>query len=104
MFFLRSVKVENWKEHEEVGKLIANAIYKSSKERYQIGNAALLLYPAAGGSDDYAASIGVNLSFTLEMSKGSYGFVLPTNEILRVGKEIFAGSRAAALYVAEHLN
>lgn len=92
----------NWKEHELVGKLIASAIYDSSKERYQIGNSALLLYPAPGGSDDYAASIGVNLSFTVEISKGSYGFVLPTNQILRVGKEIFAGSRAAALYVAQH--
>ena len=37
-----------------------------------------IFYPAAGGSDDWAHSIGVDLSFTFELrDKGNYGFMLP---------------------------
>lgn len=62
----------------------------------------MLLYPAAGGSDDYASSIGVNLSFTIEVTNGVHGFVLPAKEIKRVGNEVFSGIRAMALYIADN--
>lgn len=95
------VKVNNWQEHEKVGHIFAKAAYATTTEKYSVGNAAILLYPAAGASDDYASSIGIEYSFTIEMTKGRYGFVLPANEISRVGKEIFAGIVAVANFIAE---
>lgn len=79
--------------------MFARAAFENSGEVYTVGNSAGLLYPAAGGSDDYAASIGVDLSYTLEISKGRYGFVLPAEEINRVSNEVFAGIHAMAKYI-----
>lgn len=95
------IKIDNWREHEVLGGLFAEAAYETSKETYFIGNAAILLYPAKGGSDDYAASIGIRYSYTIEMTKGQYGFVMPSKEIPRVGKEIFAGCAAIGKFISE---
>lgn len=95
------MKISNWREHDEVGRLFARAVFGTSKAKYVVGNSATLLYPAAGGSDDYASSIGVPLSYTIEVTKASYGFVLPSSQIKNIGDEVFSGCRAAALYVAD---
>lgn len=68
---------------------------------YSVGPSATLLYPAAGGSDDWAKSIGIKYSYTIELrDTGRYGFVLPANFIEPTGKEakafVFTVSRAVA--------
>lgn len=68
---------------------------------YQVGPSAKLLYPAAGGSDDWAKSINVKYSYTIELrDRGRYGFVLPAQYIVPTAKEakafVFAVSRAVA--------
>lgn len=97
------INIDNWKQHDEIGHLFAKAIYDTSKANYTVGNAAILLYPAFGASDDYAASIGIEYSFTVEMSKG-YGFVLPPNKILSVANETLAGCLAIAKYLTARLD
>merc|ERR1719431_260321 len=50
------------------------------------------LYPAAGASDDWYKSIGMRYSFTTELrDTGRYGFVLPADQIIPSGEEMWAG-------------
>lgn len=62
-----------------------------------MGSSSGLLYPAAGGSDDWAKSQGIKYTFTVELSDtGRYGFILPTTYIDRVARENLAGLRVLA--------
>lgn len=75
-------------------KALDNQVYKP-------GNSAALLYPAAGGSDDWAKSIGIKYSYTIELrDTGRYGFVLPARFIVPTAKEarafVVTVSRAVA--------
>lgn len=62
-----------------------------SGAEYMVGTSAILLYPAAGGADDYAHSIGIKYTYTVELrdklNGGSFGFLLPKNQIKLVGAE-----------------
>ncbi|XP_059613704.1 carboxypeptidase B-like [Phlebotomus argentipes] len=92
----------NHNELEKLGHLVADAIYATHKRRFQVGTAAILLYPAAGGSDDYAIGVhNISLSYTLELTGGGEeGFDLPANQIVAVSQEIFTGIRVFANYIA----
>lgn len=55
---------------------------------------------AAGGSDDYAMAVaGANLSYTIELPGGRYGFAPPPKEIEPVGRETFEAILVFAKYV-----
>nr|XP_022916572.1 zinc carboxypeptidase-like [Onthophagus taurus] len=89
-------------ELQAVGDRIANAIYNVGGTRYTVGNAAYLLYPAAGASDDWMKSTIAPLSFTLELpGGGSQGFDLPASQISSVVKETWQGILAAYSYVSK---
>ncbi|PAA94784.1 hypothetical protein BOX15_Mlig026911g1 [Macrostomum lignano] len=73
----------------------ARALQSVNGRRYTVGHSADLLYPAAGGSDDWAISIGIRYAYTLELpDTGRYGFVLPPAQIVSVGRETLAGLAA----------
>lgn len=77
--------------------LFSQAISQSRGSQYSVGSSSGLLYPAAGGSDDWAKSEGIKYTYTIELSDtGRYGFVLPTNFIESVAKESMAGLRVLA--------
>ena len=63
---------------------------------YKFGTSAIILYPAAGGSDDYAhGQANIKLSYTVELpDKGNNGFVLPPTEIVPVGQECLIGLKS----------
>ena len=43
-----------------------------------------------GGSDDWAKSVGIKYSYTVELADtGRYGFILPASEILPVCEDFF---------------
>jgi hypothetical protein len=65
----------------------------NSRRRYKVGSAAKMLYPASGGSDDWAkGGAGIKYSYTVELpDTGSYGFLLPSSRIEKVGRETHAG-------------
>lgn len=53
-----------------------------------MGASGTLLYPAAGASDDWAKSLGIKYSYTVELrDSGRYGFILPASEIERTALE-----------------
>jgi len=51
------------------------------------------LYPAAGASDDwYKGVVGTRFAFTTELrDTGRHGFVLPKDQIIPSGEEMWAG-------------
>ncbi|XP_064599321.1 carboxypeptidase B-like [Liolophura sinensis] len=68
------------------------------KSRYTVGPSGCVLYPAAGGSDDWAKGVaGIKWSYTVELpDTGRYGFILPASWIEPVAVEIIAGMKKFA--------
>ncbi|CAH0588959.1 unnamed protein product [Chrysodeixis includens] len=88
------------KDLDSVGKQMAEAIRKTGGSQYKVGSSSGLLYPAAGGSDDWAKSLGIKYTYTVELSDtGRYGFVLPASYIEPVARENLAGLRVLASQV-----
>ncbi|CAK1555706.1 unnamed protein product [Leptosia nina] len=91
------------KSLDDVGKAMATAIQQTGGSQYTVGSSSGVLYPAAGGSDDWAKGQGIKYSFTIELSDtGRYGFILPTSFIEPVAKESLAGLRVLASYVNKY--
>lgn len=101
-----SVYIDNAAEHHSLSEQAGRAIYSHIGTNYTIGNAAILLYPASGASDDFAAGVAnINLAFTIELpGGGSSGFDLPANRIPDVVHESFLGLREYGLYIAATFN
>ncbi|XP_058043774.1 carboxypeptidase B-like [Ahaetulla prasina] len=67
---------------------------------YTYGPGAATIYPAAGGSDDWAYDQGIQYSFTFELrDKGRYGFALPESQIKPTCEE----TMVAVKYIAENI-
>ncbi|XP_032486617.1 carboxypeptidase B [Phocoena sinus] len=72
--------------------------------KYTYGPGASTIYPAAGGSDDWAYDQGIKYSFTFELrDKGRYGFALPESQIRPTCEETMLAIKYIAGYVLEHL-
>nr|XP_012292531.1 carboxypeptidase B [Aotus nancymaae] len=72
--------------------------------KYTYGPGATTIYPAAGGSDDWAYDQGIRYSFTFELrDKGRYGFLLPESQIQATCEETMLAVKHVASYVLEHM-
>ncbi|MEQ2175577.1 hypothetical protein GOODEAATRI_019264 [Goodea atripinnis] len=68
--------------------------------RYTSGPGAATIYPAAGGSDDWAYDLGIKYSYTFELrDTGFYGFLLPESQIKPTCEE----TMLAVKYIATHV-
>uniref|UniRef100_A0A5S6QAR0 ShKT domain-containing protein n=1 Tax=Trichuris muris TaxID=70415 RepID=A0A5S6QAR0_TRIMR len=78
----------------------SRALYSVYKTRYEVGTGADLLYPASGGSDDWAKAVaGIKYSYLLELRphRDSWqGFLLDESHILPTGKETWEGIKVVA--------
>lgn len=56
---------------------------RHTQSKYKVGSSAILLYPAAGASDDWAkGDLGIKYTYTVELrDTGRYGFILPASQI-----------------------
>jgi len=55
----------------------------------------------AGCSDDWSKSIGIKYAYTWELrDKGSYGFLLPAEQIIPTAEETVESFRSAARDIA----
>jgi len=72
---------------KRVGEATGNALRRQNGVKYEVGSAAKMLYPASGGSDDWAkGGAGIKYSYTVELpDTGDYGFLLPARFIKNVG-------------------
>ncbi|XP_044759435.1 carboxypeptidase B-like isoform X2 [Coccinella septempunctata] len=86
----------DYQDLDRVGKKAVAAIQQAGGPRYSLGSSGRLLYPASGGSDDWAkGKMGIKYSYTLELrDNGRYGFVLPATYIQPTAKEAYAAVRA----------
>ncbi|KAM6441792.1 carboxypeptidase B-like isoform 1-T1 [Liasis olivaceus] len=72
--------------------------------QYTYGPGATTIYPAAGGSDDWAYDQGIKYSFTFELrDTGRYGFALPESQIKPTCEETLIAVKYIADYVLKHL-
>ncbi|XP_027731922.1 carboxypeptidase B [Vombatus ursinus] len=95
------------KDHVELNNL-AKAMVKELEAlyntKYTYGPGATTIYPAAGGSDDWAYDQGIKYSFTFELrDTGRYGFLLPESQIRPTCEETVLAIKYLSNYVLEHL-
>lgn len=103
IFYMLRTLIDNWELHDEIGRIFADTVLEATSTNYTVGNAAIVLYPAFGASDDYSAAIGVPTSFTWELPGGGrYGFDLPADRLLAVATETWTGFQAVFRFVAGH--
>ncbi|XP_060521682.1 carboxypeptidase B-like [Cylas formicarius] len=88
----------DFQDLEDVGQKVAAAIKSVGGPQYTVGPAGNTLYPAAGGSDDWAkGTMKMKYAYTIELrDNGRYGFVLPANYIQPTAKEALAAVRVIA--------
>lgn len=87
---------EHYGEMSRAARAWLQAVERFSGTRYQFGASSIVLYPAAGGSDDYAyGSADIKYSYTIELpDKGRRGFLLSPRDIVPVGQETVVGLHA----------
>ncbi|XP_056155064.1 carboxypeptidase B [Lampris incognitus] len=94
-------------DHSELMKVAegASAALRSLYgTRYTSGPGATTIYPAAGGSDDWAYDLGVKYSYTFELrDTGRYGFLLPESQIKPTCEETMLAVKYIAAYVQKNL-
>ncbi|KAM3720590.1 putative carboxypeptidase suro-1 [Dirofilaria immitis] len=89
----------------EVGKKATNALRKLYGTRYIVGSGADTLYPASGGSEDWAKqTAGIKYVYLLELrpdEKNWDGFILDEQQLIPTATETWAGIRVVADAVIE---
>jgi len=100
---------DNYDELYALGEDMVSAIAAVYGKSYTMGQGKDVLYPAAGGSDDWAydkmKAMGNDapLSYTYELrDQGRYGFVLPANQIKPNCEEIDPSMKVLLDYVIEN--
>ncbi|XP_055615763.1 carboxypeptidase B-like [Toxorhynchites rutilus septentrionalis] len=83
---------EDHKDLQAIGQQAAQTIQQSSGSSYTVGPSGKTLYPASGGSDDWARGThNIKYAYTVELrDTGRHGFVLPANQILPTASEAVA--------------
>ncbi|KAL3085351.1 hypothetical protein niasHS_010420 [Heterodera schachtii] len=80
---------------QEVGRRGVRALEQLYGTRYRFGTGADILYPSAGGSDDWAKSkAGVKYVYLLELRPGEEewdGFLLDRRQLIPTGRETWEG-------------
>lgn len=86
----------NYAELSRIARAGMNALAEVRGTTYRFGTSAILMYPASGGSDDYAYSkANIEIAYTIELpDTGRRGFLLPPTEIVPVGQETVVGLSA----------
>merc|ERR1712071_354630 len=94
----------NYDELLALGQDTVKAIFNTHGKVYTTGQTTETLYPAAGGSDDWAYDhAGMDLVYTIELrDTGTYGFILPEDQILPTAQESMAGMKVMAKYVMKN--
>ncbi|XP_020512301.2 carboxypeptidase B [Labrus bergylta] len=94
-------------DHSELLKVAegaSSALRSLYGTRYTSGPGATTIYPAAGGSDDWAYDLGVKYSYTFELrDTGRYGFLLPESQIKPTCEETMLAVKYIAAHVQKNL-
>ncbi|XP_068960817.1 carboxypeptidase B [Petaurus breviceps papuanus] len=95
---------ENHVELNTLAKAMIKELATLHNTKYTYGPGATTIYPAAGGSDDWAYDQGIKYSFTFELrDTGRYGFLLPESQIRATCEETMLAIKYLSDYVLENL-
>ncbi|KAK3870803.1 hypothetical protein Pcinc_023998 [Petrolisthes cinctipes] len=92
---------DDWQDMDNLAQNAVTALTSLYGTRYEIGSSTNTIYAAAGGSDDWVKGVaGVKYAYTVELrDTGSYGFLLPTNQIIPTAEETFEGVKVVADFI-----
>jgi murein tripeptide amidase MpaA len=95
---------EDYPTQNALSEAATTAIKAVHNKEYIYGPIATTIYPASGSSADYTYGVcGIVYSYGVELrDTGKNGFILPAEEIIPQGEEIFAGVVAMGKYIAEN--
>lgn len=87
-----------------LSKVATEAIKNTHGMTYEYGPIASTIYPASGSSADYTYGVcGIVYSYGVELrDTGKYGFLLPPDQIIPTGEEIYASVIAMGKYIDEN--
>ncbi|KAI1293077.1 hypothetical protein F5Y03DRAFT_13437 [Xylaria venustula] len=86
----------NIDEQEALAKGIAAAIAKPYNTTFDYGPGCLVLYQSSGNGRDYLTDVGkAQFGWGIELRDTKYGFVLPAEQILPSGIEVWEGLKYA---------
>jgi murein tripeptide amidase MpaA len=88
----------------ELGQAAVAAIKATHGVNYKYGPGAATIYPASGDISDYNyGATKVLYAYCVELrDTGRYGFLLPPEQIIPTGEEIFASAKVMANYILAH--
>ncbi|CDW58245.1 Peptidase M14 domain containing protein, partial [Trichuris trichiura] len=96
----------NLNELDETAHEAVRALRSVHHSNYRVLRSAQL-YPASGDAPDWVKKFTkIPYSYTVELRPDHYqkgGFVLPENQIIPTGEEIYAGVRAMAEHVVKNM-
>ncbi|XP_069470066.1 carboxypeptidase O-like [Ambystoma mexicanum] len=79
----------------------AAAILAKHGKEYRTGSASVILYSNSGSSRDWATDLGIPFSYTFELrDKGTFGFLLPEEQIQATCEETMAGMMTIISHVS----
>ncbi|KAJ3662738.1 hypothetical protein Zmor_007069 [Zophobas morio] len=86
-----SAHLDNYDQLYEVGIKAAASLAQRNGTEYTVGNIVEIMYVASGGSMDWVkGTFGTPITYTYELrDKGTYGFILPPDQILPCAEETF---------------
>ncbi|KAM6064294.1 carboxypeptidase B [Theristicus caerulescens] len=94
----------NHEELNSIARAASEQLASLYNTKYTYGPGATTIYPAAGGSDDWAYDEGIKYAFTFELrDTGRYGFLLPESQIKPTCEETTLAVKYIANYVLKHL-
>ncbi|PNJ40114.1 CPA4 isoform 4 [Pongo abelii] len=97
-------KAPDAEELDKVARRAAKALASVSGTEYQVGPTCTTVYPASGSSIDWAYDNGIKFAFTFELrDAGTYGFLLPANQIIPTAEETWMGLKTIMEHVRDNL-
>ncbi|XP_032617632.1 carboxypeptidase A4 isoform X2 [Hylobates moloch] len=97
-------KAPDAEELDKVARHAAKALASVSGTEYQVGPTCTTVYPASGSSIDWAYDNGIKFAFTFELrDTGTYGFLLPANQIIPTAEETWLGLKTIMEHVRDNL-
>ncbi|XP_063524528.1 carboxypeptidase A4 isoform X2 [Pongo pygmaeus] len=97
-------KAPDAEELDKVARRAAKALASVSGTEYQVGPTCTTVYPASGSSIDWAYDNGIKFAFTFELrDTGTYGFLLPANQIIPTAEETWMGLKTIMEHVRDNL-
>jgi len=95
----------DYKIQTQLGQQAVAAIKASHGVAYKYGPGAATIYPASGDISDYnyGGPAKVLFAYCVELrDTGRYGFLLPPDQIVPTGEEIFASAKVMANFILAH--